>query len=124
MIYEHHYGVCYLRHFLFRLDSIRSKWYILVRLPKRRLKIDYEFVRTFVESFKLHISKAMRTVFDYGNVIQPSDKLYTIVSFQKGIILVCRSTRAKQITRLRGITLKLSPPIDDTIKDVVWKLGT
>ena len=33
-------------------------------------------------------------------------------------------TRAKQITRLRVITLKLSPPIDDTIKDVVWKLGT
>ena len=30
----------------------------------------------------------------------------------------------QQITRLRGITLKLSPPIDDTIKDVVWKLGT
>ena len=28
-----------------------------------------------------------------------------------------------QITRLLGITLKLSPPID-TIKDVVWKLGT
>ena len=34
------------------------------------------------------------------------------------------NTRAKQITRLGGITLKLSPPIDGTIKDVVWKLGT
>ena len=33
-------------------------------------------------------------------------------------------TRAKQITQLRGITLKLSPPIDGTMKDVVWKLGT
>ena len=30
----------------------------------------------------------------------------------------------KQVTRLRGITLKLSQPIDDTIKYVVWKLGT
>ena len=44
--------------------------------------------------------------------------------FQKRIILLGRSTRAKQITRLRGITLKLSPPINVTIKDVVWKLGT
>ena len=31
---------------------------------------------------------------------------------------------SKQVTRLRGITLKLSQPIDDTIKYVVWKLGT
>ena len=39
--------------------------------------------------------------------------------FQKRIIVLCRSTRAKQITRLRGIL----PRIDGTIKDVVWKLG-
>ena len=44
--------------------------------------------------------------------------------FQERIILLCRSTRAKQITRLRGIILKLLLPISDTIKDVVWKLGT
>ena len=26
--------------------------------------------------------------------------------------------------KIGGITLKLSPPMDGTIKDVVWKLGT
>ena len=46
------------------------------------------------------------------------------VSLSKKDNSALSDTRAKQITRLRGITLKLSPPIDDTIKDVVWKLGT
>ena len=39
-------------------------------------------------------------------------------------IFLGQTIRDKQIRRLRGITLKLSPPIDVAIKDVVWKIGT